>query len=407
MKIKIISLIVIIILGISACKTIESAEPNLGELVTTTLTPEPIAAEKLIPTPTHEPVLISFKKSEQTFDPIPTWKIGLADLDGDDDLDAVFANSLANASQVWLNDGSGFLFDSGQEFGSHGHGVDVGDVDNDGDLDIVLTTHEFVPTRVYLNDGGGTYDELEGAFEETTGHSVDLYDLDGDSDLDAVGEIGTGSTRIFWNDGGGKFTASDISFPRTTTWGDLDGDGDIDLLLKENKVGYSVHLNDSQGSFSQYSKLADPQAMNIGGMTLGDIDHDGDLDAVVTNGFHRMDSYPGMVLLNDGTGKLADSGQRLDPVTDAGVSLGDLDNDGDLDLVLTDYLNPCQIWLNDGSGAFQDSGFRFGSGQFYTHALLGDLDGDDDLDIFLSTFGMDQGPNEIWFNQLLGEPGST
>jgi hypothetical protein len=403
---KRIGLIVIIILGVSACKPI-MAEPTLENFETATPTTEPIPTEKVIPTPTKEPISIAFEKSPQVFAQIPTWKIGLADLDSDDDLDAVFANSQTNFSQVWLNDGSGFFIDSGQQLGKYGHGVAIGDLDGDGDLDIVITTHEFIPTRVYLNDGEGAIHELAGAFDATTGHSVDLYDLDGDDDLDAVGESGIGGTNIFWNDGSGKFTASDLNFPMKTKWGDLDLDGDVDVLIKEDKMGYSVHLNDGLGNFTQYWTLDDPEAMHIGDMALGDVDNDGDLDAVVTNGFHQTTSYPGMVLLNDGSGRFSDSGQRLIAVASAGVSLGDLDNDGDLDLVLTDYQNPCQIWLNDGSGTYGDSGFRFGGGQFYRHALLGDLDGDGDLDVFLSTFGFDQGPNEIWLNQHLAEPIST
>jgi hypothetical protein len=60
---------------------------------------------------------ILFEKSAQTFASIPTWKIGLADLDSDGDLDAAFANSRENYSQIWLNDGQGNFADSGQQLG--------------------------------------------------------------------------------------------------------------------------------------------------------------------------------------------------------------------------------------------------------------------------------------------------
>jgi dipeptidyl aminopeptidase/acylaminoacyl peptidase len=341
--------------------------------------------------------ILIFEKSNQAFASIPTWKIGLADLDADGNLDAVFANSRSNDSQVWLNDGSGVFTDSGQELGNFGHGIAVGDVDGDGNPDIVITTHERMPTRVYLNDGQAVFHELEGAFTETTGHSVDLFDIDGDGDLDAVGE-GSGIVSIFWNDGSGFFTNSGLSFPEKSIWGDLDSDEDIDLFIKEDGVGYTAYSNDGSGSFTPYWTLVDLNAMAIGDMGSGDVDADGDLDVVITNGFQQSTSYPARIFINDGTGRFVDRGQQLSTVTSAGVSLGDLDGDGDLDLVLTDYMQPCQIWLNDGNGQFLDSGLRFGGGQFYRHAHIGDLDGDGDLDIFLATFGLNEGPNEIWFN---------
>ncbi len=348
---------------------------------------------------------VSFEQSPQTFPPAPTWKIGLGDLDDDGDLDAVFGNGQYNDSQIWLNDGSGHFVDSGQQLGKYAHGVDIGDLDGDGDPDVIISTHEdFSPSRVYLNDGYASFEELEGAFDANIGYSVDLFDLDGDGDLDAVGE-GAYAVNVYVNNGAGNFTASELTFPLTTIWGDLDSDGDVDVFIKEDGVGYSVRLNDggvqggTPGSFSGYWSHADPEAMDMGDMALGDVDKDGDLDVVITNGHFLSTSYPALVFINDGRGQFTDSGQRLSAVRNAGASLGDLDGDGDLDLVLADYKKPCQIWLNDGDGQFTDSGFRFGNDQFYRHAHLGDLDLDGDLDIFLSTFGISNCPNEIWFNQ--------
>jgi Tol biopolymer transport system component len=343
-------------------------------------------------------VPVSFEKSSQAFASVPTYQIGLADLDADGDLDAVFSNGQANDSQVWLNDGHGTFADSGQQLGQYGHGVNVGDLDGDGDPDLLINTHQASsPSRVYLNDGRATFQQLEGAFELNIGFNVHLFDLDGDGDLDAAGET-TDAAGVYLNDGTGVFSVSRLTFPLTTIWGDLDADGDVDLLVKEGGVGYAVHLNDGLGNFSQHWTHADDEAMAAGDMALGDVDADGDLDAVITNGDYRLGSHPATIFLNDSTGQFTDSGQQLSAVSNAGASLGDLDGDGDLDLVLSDYSEPCQIWLNDGTSRFSDSSFRFGNNQFYRHIHLGDLDADGDLDIFLAAFGLGQGPNEIWFN---------
>ena len=345
---------------------------------------------------------LAFVKSEQAFAPLPTWKIGLGDLDGDGDLDAVFANGRINHSEVWLNDGSGTFSDSSQRLMQYGHGIDLGDLDGDGDLDLFLTSHSASsPSKVYLNDGRARFQD-SGQDYMDVGYRLDLADLDGDGDLDALSET-IEATSIYLNDGAGHFSpvggaSTQGPFPPSTIGGDLDGDGDVDLFVKEEGIGYRALLNDGAGSFGEGWFHADATAMAIGDAGLGDVDGDGDLDAVVTNGHFQTTGHPALVLINDGSGQFSDSGRRLPAVRNGKPSLGDLDGDGDLDLVLTDYEQPNQIWLNDGQGQFADSGFRFGGGEFYRHAHLADLDGDGDLDIFLATFGLTRGPNEIWFN---------
>jgi len=363
-------------------------------------TPPDPAAQPQASLTSEPPSQLAFHQSPQRFDSIPTWRIALADLDGDGDLDAVFANAQVEPARVWLNDGYGVFTDTGQALGDNRHGVDVGDVDGDGDPDIVLTTFRTgLTTLVFLNDGQALFTELEGAFQTNIGFSVTLLDLDGDGDLDAAGNY-LSAARIYSNDGAGMFSLGDTAFLLTAEWGDLDADGDVDAFIKRDGYGYAVHVNDGAGGFSEGWHLEDDEAMQQGDMALGDVDSDGDVDVVLANGFFETTSYPARVLLNDGNGQFADSGQRLSAVTNAGLALGDLDLDGDLDLVLTDYLQPCQIWLNDGTGHFEDSGIRIAGGEFYRHAHLGDLDGDGDLDIFLATYGTDHGPNEIWFNDL-------
>jgi hypothetical protein len=99
---------------------------------------------------------------------------------------------------------------------------------------------------------------------------------------------------------------------------------------------------------------------------------------------------------NDGNGIFTDSGQILNDTLVAEVAAGDLDGDGDLDVVVANMDLPNEIWLNDGTGHFTDSGLRLGgNSDMSTKASLGDLDGDGELDLFIGSLN---GAPEIWFN---------
>jgi hypothetical protein len=131
------------------------------------------------------------------------------------------------------------------------------------------------------------------------------------------------------------------------------------------------------------------------GLSMGDLDGDGDLDAVA-GGYNE---YPSRVFLNDGTGVYSDTGQSLGSEFSLGISLGDLDGDGDLDVFEGSYARPNRVWWNDGAGYFTDSGQRLGdSNSFF--AALGDLDGDGDLDVFEPNVGGE--PNRVYLNDGSG-----
>jgi Tol biopolymer transport system component len=357
-------------------------------------------------------VLLTMEKSPQQFGYTETFQVGLGDLDNDGDLDAVFANMASNHSTVWLNDGKGQFEDTGQQLTQQGHGLDLGDLDGDGDLDIFLTCAHYIgigkPSVVYFNDGHGMFEESGQDLGDTglSGNGVNLLDIDNDGDLDAhvvYYERGPGEPdRVYLNDGQGGFTDSGLALPeQVIAWGDLDTDGDVDIFAKVYDEGYKTLINDGSGSFTEGWTLQDDQAMD-GDITLADFDSDGDLDALVANGFRSQGSFPSMLFINDGTGRFIESGQLLNATQGADLAVGDLDGDGDLDVFVANMDQPNEVWLNDGVGHFMDSGLRLEgstSASLSTVPALGDLNGDGYLDVFLGSF---QDMASVWFN---GGPG--
>ncbi|MEZ5943913.1 MAG: FG-GAP-like repeat-containing protein [Planctomycetaceae bacterium] len=135
-------------------------------------------------------------------------------------------------------------------------------------------------------------------------------------------------------------------------------------------------------------------AERVNEIALGDIDGDGDIDAIVTRGASGVASYA-TVLFNDGTGAYTESSQDLGYSNFTGAVLGDFDRDGDLDLYLATSTGVAgvtddtdRVYLNDGNGVFTQTSQIF---NFLTEAVeMGDMDGDGDLDIVVS------GPNQSY-----------
>jgi hypothetical protein len=282
----------------------------------------------------------------------------------------------------------------------------VGDLDHDGDLDLFITCDTYDNhtrrSQVYLNDGRGVFDSADQGLPDLalSGNSAVLADVDGDGDLDAIVEYFEAPYRVYWNDGHGIFPNSSglpVADDAMLAWGDLNGDGHVDVFAKEPGVGYRTLLNDGRGQFGERWQMPDSAETLRGGVALGDLDGDGDLDAVVANGVQST-TYPTRVFLNDGTGCFADSGQGLGLTKSAWLGLGDLNGDGHADLYISNLGWPGEVWYNDGTGRFSDSGLRLGGDGMTRIGALGDLDNDGDLDIFVSYFG--DGSCEVWFNKL-------
>ena len=344
---------------------------------------------------------ISFMESDQDLGLAETVQAGLGDLDGDGDLDAVFADPMRTTSQVWLNNGSGGFVNTGQELTQYGHGVGLADFDGDGDLDAVIVCHQAIlSTKIYLNDGNGQFADSGQDFDDDrfSAADVNLLDLNGDGFVDIhilyYSESGM-PDKVYLNDGHANFSDSGLSLDEDfIAWGDLDDDGDVDYFGKLWGQGYVAMLNDGSGQFSLGWQMDDNLA-TVSDIALADFDADGDLDALIANGFRDTGSNPSRLLWNDGSGQFSDSGQVLFETMGAHLVVGDIDLDGDLDIFITNMDRPNEVWFYQ-DGQFFDSGLRMGSpSEMSGRPTLGDLDGDGDLDVVVGRF---RGGAQIWFN---------
>ncbi|OUJ73537.1 hypothetical protein BXP70_14170 [Hymenobacter crusticola] len=262
-------------------------------------------------------------------------------------------------------------------------GLTTGDVDGDGNPDLLTTNPLNNLVSVRLNDKRGNFSGTQEVPVGSRPENIVLGDVDGDGDLDLVvvnqgttanNFAGTVSVRL--NDGKGGFTGTqEVSVgraPYDVTLGDVDADGDLDFIASNGgNMTASVRLNDGAGTFSA------GQEITIGispfAAVLGDIDGDGDLDLLAGN------YYASSVItrLNNGDGTFSAGKTIVAGGQPAGLAVGDIDGDGDLDLLATAFLGGVDVRVNDGEGNFSGTQVIPGISNF----SLGDVDGDGDLDV--------------------------
>lgn len=280
----------------------------------------------------------------------------------------------ATITRVYRNQGGTFVDAALPGFTLIDEGVAAwADADNDGDLDLAVigkTDANTTATRVYRNNQTN-FVPMAGGFVNVYGGDLGWADYDGDGDQDLL-VIGITSpvvgspyfTKLYRNDRT-NFVAVAHPFPNvylgSVSWGDYDGDGDPDLFLSgagspDGDAG-EIFRNDG-GTFTNLA--AGISGLSLGDSDWGDVDNDGDLDLLVTG--QGDQGFMSAIYRNDG-GLFTNIEAGLTGLVWSACAWGDCDNDGDLDVALAGYdvgidTTTTKVYRNSG-GVFQDVGGAF------------------------------------------------
>lgn len=290
------------------------------------------------------------------------YSYGIADLDGDNDLDLIIGEAIASFTIVlkrFLNDGTGLLTETPRDFvpDSINYFSALKDLNGDGFPDMVCLKRNG-GSQVFFNDGTGNFSLSTNVPLKLFGNgSMAFADVDGDLDTDVliVGEdasngFGTALiAELYLNDGSGNFS----EVPNTpfvaveecqVVFADVDGNGSQDVLICGADENYQeqakLYLNDGQGNFTEKTNM--PFVDNLPPVLFGDIDGNGTQDLLMAKDEY-MTYYK-----NDGQGNFTEVGDLTNPgLRVYYAALADLDGNGSPDLVTTGTGQQTRLFLNE------------------------------------------------------------
>lgn len=334
----------------------------------------------------------------------------VADYDNDGDLDLYVTNFGANV--LYRNNGDSTFTDVTQHTGVGDNrwslGCTFADYDSDGFVDLYVTnyidfhfeTHtsctqkgvatycppesfQGAPDTLYRNNGDGTFTDvttIAGVYnEDGKGMGVVFGDYDNDGDADCYVGNDAGENFLYQNRGDGTFTNvgwmagveadenGNVQGTMGVDFGDYDNDGLLDLIaINYQQQLNALYRNDNGNFFTDVSfvaGMADSLPYVGWGVDFFDVDNDGDKDLLIANG-HLQDTvekyddtttYPqrNHLLVNNGHGGFADESVEAGSALQSrkvsrGIATADYDNDGDLDVLISNANDSPQLLRNDG-----------------------------------------------------------
>ncbi len=349
------------------------------------------------------------------------------DVNGDGWDDIFFTNGLSTGEKnmLYLNNGNGTFTtltdDDIVEHSIRAVGASFADVDNDNDLDGYVTTWGAggQPKRNYFyrNNGNGTFNFEENVAPNLTySETATWIDVNNDQLLDLYITNSAQSLRnlYFENQGDGTFLQrtdliiTNENIPsRSVDWVDYDNDGDSDLFVtNEGNNKNTLYRNDVANNFTQITDLEIvTQIRNSMGSSWADVDNDGDFDLIVTNWGQANQLF----INENGVFTEVTNSEIAEPgINSFGSTFADIDNDGDLDLLILNSYNDNHfknsVFINDGNGNFtKDTSSALANFEGWTYsAAFGDYNNDGWLDVILANNQDESQENAVFKNTGTG-----
>jgi uncharacterized protein YuzB (UPF0349 family) len=275
--------------------------------------------------------------------------VAFADVDNDDDLDFMICGkgSVENITKLYINEDGAFTEAMGSTFlGVELSDIAFSDIDNDNDLDVLVIGYNIIgvapATRLYRNNGG-TFTEITGTpFPNVADGSIAFADVDNDNDEDLVitGFDGNADVAKLYTNNGGTFTenasvtlqavnASDLAFE------DFDNDNDPDLLMvgSSGSNRFAKLYRNENGAFTEVAGTPFV-GTNQASVAVADVDNDDDLDVLIT-GSPAGGGASSKLYLNNGSGSFTeDSNVPFTDVFWGDAVFGDVNNDNFVDASL-------------------------------------------------------------------------
>ena len=354
--------------------------------------------------------------TDTPFDQFDNSAVAFADIDGDHDQDVLisgYSNSQYKPiTELYKNDGKGNytkVIETPFE-GASGSSMAFADVDGDFDQDVLITGYngqkEFA--KLYRNNGSGGYTEvLETYFKGVEQGLIAFADVDGDQDQDVLitGLLGLRTLKLYQNNGTGHYaevtgTSFTNTYTRAVAFADVDNDNDLDVVISECDIDCFTKLYQNNG-IGQYTEVKGTPFIGVyhGAITFADVDGDQDQDVLITGGYddNRGSHATAQLYKNDGAGNYTlVANTPFKGVEFSAAAFADIDNDNDLDLLITGddlFYYTTRLYKNNGSGDFTlvekyFDGVREGSIVFI------DVDNDQDQDLFVA--GNTYSGSAIW-----------